>query len=92
MTGPESWQTEWGGKGKFKRNSEETKGLDDRLKMEVDEGREARDVSRVSDLGHWKNVNTTVKNGESRRKAKPRLGFENTELEAISKYRCSAGS
>lgn len=92
MTGSESWQREWGGRGKFKRNSEETKGPDDRLKMGVDEERGARDVSRVSDLRDWKNVSTTVKNGEMRRKAKSRLGCENTEFKVISKYRCPAGS
>lgn len=51
MTEPESWQREWRGKGKFKRNSEETKGPNDRLKMGVDAEREARNVSRVPDLG-----------------------------------------
>lgn len=50
MTGQESWQREWGGKGKFRRNSEETKELDDRMKMGVDEERRVKDVSRVSDL------------------------------------------
>ena len=92
MTGPDSWQREWEERDKLKRNSEETKGPDDRLKVGVDEESGARDVSRVSDLRQWKNVSTTVKTGETRRKAKSRLGCENTEFQVISKYRCPAGS
>ena len=42
------------GKGNFKRSSEETKELDDRLKMGVDEERRVKDVSRVSDLEDWR--------------------------------------
>lgn len=64
MTRLESWQRKWERKGKLKRNSEETKELDDRLKMRVVEEKRVKNISRVSDLRHWKNVSTTVKNGE----------------------------
>lgn len=53
-----------GRKGQTKRNSEERKELDDRLKMRVDEEKRVKNISRVSDLGHWKNVSITVKNGD----------------------------
>lgn len=65
-----------GRKGKFGRNSEETKELDDGLKMGVDEERRVKDVSRVSDLRDWRNVSTSVKNGERGKEAKSKLGFE----------------
>jgi len=42
------------GKGKFRRNSEGTKELDDSLKMGVDEKRRVKDVSRVSHLRDWR--------------------------------------
>lgn len=64
MTRLESWQRKWERKAKLKRNSEETKELDDRLKTRVVEEKRVKNISRVSDLGHWKNVSTTVKNGE----------------------------
>lgn len=60
--------------------------------MGVDEERRVKDVSRVSDLGDWKNVNTTVKNGQEGRKPSLKLGFENTEFAVISKDRCPVGN
>lgn len=43
--------------------------------MGVDEERRVKDVSRVSDLGDWKNVSTTVKNGKEGREAKSKTWF-----------------
>jgi sulfur relay (sulfurtransferase) DsrC/TusE family protein len=79
-------QREWGGKGKCKKHSEETIEFNDRLKMGADEEHQR------SLWGFWFQRLEECEHKSQKwglgRKAKSKLGFENTEFKIMSKYRC----